>query len=560
VLRGLSSLVRPGAIDTIVVLADPSQRHAVAPWVREFAGKRIWVVSPDEAPEWGLEDGRAQHRLAKDLSGISQQVRMMPAVDLMVSLLPSDLLPADAEDQLAVFSSLFRYVRKGGAYVVDRRAAGSGPEGFGRWLSLLAAAEDRATEECSRAETELSSSVGTVAASRDLVVVTKRLRHYVKLSESQVSRILPAREPDVDFHTLESRRGGEFASRARVVSHQGGPQDETFPEVIEYPDLTVRQYDGKIALAGATLMYAGHTVLPDSFRWHLASNPSNPHLKSVSRRFARVDSAYRPHRTLEGVYYQLDSAYPQHFGHVMTEVVSRLWGWDVAKRENPGLKAVFHLKSHSRRNPSLERTLFTAYGIDESDIVWVDDPVWVRSAVSASPMWHNATPHYAHPGIVETWDRLAAGLARDPARSPHERIFVSRGPGAKHRVCRNIDEVEEFFRSRGFHVVYPERLPLAEQVAVFRDARVVAGFGGSAMFNLMFAKSVETVIVLNHQAYTARNEHLFTTLTGGDVHYFWSRPDVDHPEGGWSAQAFAAAWEFDFARNGADLASVVADS
>ena len=240
-------------------------------------------------------------------------------------------------------------------------------------------------------------------------------------------------------------------------------------------------------------------------------------------------------------------------------MVSRLWGWDEAKRAEPDLKAVFHLKPQSRRDPALERTLFTAYGISADDLTWVNEPVWVNSVVSASPMWHNAAPHYVHPGIVETWDRLQHGLTAglEPGPTP-ERIFVSRGKDVKHRSCRNAEDVEAFFRARGFAVVYPERLPLAQQAAMFSAARVVAGFGGSAMFNLMFAQRLEGVILLSHEAYTARNEHLFTALKGGQVHYFWSRPDVEHPADGWSDEAFFADWEFDFERNSAELGDVIA--
>ncbi|HET6693052.1 MAG TPA: hypothetical protein VFG97_02000 [Pedococcus sp.] len=95
-------------------------------------------------------------------------------------------------------------------------------------------------------------------------------------------------------------------------------------------------------------------------------------------------------------------------------------------------------------------------------------------------------------------------------------------------------------------------------MATFREARVVAGFGGSAMFNLMYAEQLEGGILLNQEAYTVRNGHLFTSLTGGEVHYFWSRPDLEHPERGFGREAFRADWDFDFERNGADLDAVVA--
>jgi capsular polysaccharide biosynthesis protein len=550
--------VADGRDRRVLVVADGAQRRELLPWLEEFSTDRICVVSAGEAPEWELAERGVEHRTCADLAAMVKQVRMLDAPHIVVSLVPSAQLPAGAEDQLDLFAALFRFVRKGGTYVLDRQATGPALEGLTEWLRLLAAAEDRSLRDSlGRRESDLAAAVGTLAVSRDAIAVTKRLEHYVKLRDIEVNRVLAVREPDLRVAALDTRAGGEFTSRARVTSHTG-VADDSMPSVIQYPPLTTRHYAGRVALGGASLMYAGHTILPDSFRWHLTEQPANPHLKAESRRFARIPSEYHPRRSLTGDFYQLESTYPHHFGHVMTEVVSRLWGWDAAKRESPDLKALFQLKPKSRRDPGLERTLFTAYGIKESDLVWVNEPVWVDSVVAATPMWHNAPPYYVHPDLTETWDRLAAGLAQDVSPSPHERVFVSRGAGAKHRECRNTGEVEDFFRARGFEIVYPELLPLAQQVAVFRDARVIAGFGGSAMFNLMFAKSVETVILLSHEAYTARNEHLFTSLTGGDVHYFWSRPDVAHPEGGWTFEAFTAAWEFDFERNGEDLARVIA--
>ena len=77
------------------------------------------------------------------------------------------------------------------------------------------------------------------------------------------------------------------------------------------------------------------------------------------------------------------------------------------------------------------------------------------------------------------------------------------------------------------------------------------------MFNMMFAEKVTTAIVLSHEAYTARNEHLFTSLLDGDVHYFWSPPDIPHPENRWSQEAFYCDWEFDFERNRKPLQELI---
>ena len=73
------------------------------------------------------------------------------------------------------------------------------------------------------------------------------------------------------------------------------------------------------------------------------------------------------------------------------------------------------------------------------------------------------------------------------------------------------------------------------------------------MFNIMHTRHLETLIVLNHTAYVARNEHLFASLKGGDSHYFWSAADLEQPGGDLSLDAMHSSWEFDFATLGGDL-------
>lgn len=539
----------------VAILADATRPDTLDDWLHEFAGDRVVVVSADEAPEWALGD--TEFLVARRLERIGNRLRSVGALDVVVCLLTPEALPADAEDHLDVFTTAARYIRRGGVFIHDRRATAgrSEPETLSRWLGILTAGQAEHHDE-ERRSPEVGRSVGAVAISRRAIVVTKRLDHFVKLRDKEVDELLAQREPSLLVTTMDRRAEGDFAVRATVVSHGSVSHEETLPAVISYPEVRVRHYRGRVAMPGATLMYTGHTILPDSFRWHLTDNPGNPYIHSVSARFARVLPEHRPprRRRLTGDYYQLDSSFPHHFGHVMTEVVSRLWGWDVARQELPDLRVLLHLKPKSRKDPSLERALFVAYGIPEDRIVWVNEPVWVDSVVSATPMWHNAPPHYAHPDIVETWDRIGSGLTRGLADVPtSDRIFVSRGSGALFRPCRNIEAVEAYFRDRGYEVIYPERLPLGHQARLFSAARVIAGFGGSAMFNLMHAREPERVILLNHDSYIARNEHLFTALTGGEVHYLWSQADLEHPEDGYSLEAFRSPWEFDFSQHGAVL-------
>jgi len=177
--------------------------------------------------------------------------------------------------------------------------------------------------------------------------------------------------------------------------------------------------------------------------------------------------------------------------------------------------------------------------------------VTVTSMVGCTPMWHNAPPFYAHPAIRETWARLRVGLIGSGPVAETPPIFVTRHQW--NRPCSNVEDVERFFAERGFTIVVPEEMTVAEQVAVFAGARVIAGLGGAGMFNLAYAESVENVIVLNQSAYRARNEHLFAAVQGAELHSFWSRPERDHPAGGYSRRAHQSPWTFDFEQNAGQL-------
>jgi capsular polysaccharide biosynthesis protein len=193
-------------------------------------------------------------------------------------------------------------------------------------------------------------------------------------------------------------------------------------------------------------------------------------------------------------------------------------------------------------------------------LVSVKRPVWLNTVVSAAPMWHNAPPYYVHPEIDQTWKRLTSGLlSRTPTVESPRRIFVSRRPGLARRPCHNTPEVEAYFESHGFVTVFPEEFSLAEQARLFSGAQVVAGFGGSGMFNVMHARRMRTLVVLTHDAYDARNEYLFASILGCEVHYLWSSPDrPPRSQDDRDVQAVRSGWTFDFARNRSRLDEIMA--
>jgi capsular polysaccharide biosynthesis protein len=93
------------------------------------------------------------------------------------------------------------------------------------------------------------------------------------------------------------------------------------------------------------------------------------------------------------------------------------------------------------------------------------------------------------------FDRILALAARvsDLPRTSPRRIFVSR-LASRHRRLRNEREVQAVASARGFAVVQPETMPVADQIRLFRGAEVVLGVFGAGLTNAAFMRPGGTLL------------------------------------------------------------------
>ena len=65
--------------------------------------------------------------------------------------------------------------------------------------------------------------------------------------------------------------------------------------------------------------------------------------------------------------------------------------------------------------------------------------------------------------------------------------------------------------------------------------------------------------MISHNAYVARNEHLFASVLGSQLHYFWQKADIEPPPKVRRSKASdRSSFAFDFAAQGEDLGRVLA--
>jgi capsular polysaccharide biosynthesis protein len=73
-------------------------------------------------------------------------------------------------------------------------------------------------------------------------------------------------------------------------------------------------------------------------------------------------------------------------------------------------------------------------------------------------------------------------------RGAAEAIYVAR-TDAPERVAENETELIALLERQGVRIVVPDALPVAEQIAAFRAARLVIGSNGGGMSNIVFCQS-----------------------------------------------------------------------
>ena len=94
---------------------------------------------------------------------------------------------------------------------------------------------------------------------------------------------------------------------------------------------------------------------------------------------------------------------------------------------------------------------------------------------------------------------------------------------------------------------------------MFRQAEVIAGFAGSALFNLCFCTSPKRVVMIAPDSYLERNEYLIASVLGHEIDLVWCKTDVRPPQNAEEDIGdFKAGFTFDFAREGVYLNAVLA--
>lgn len=143
--------------------------------------------------------------------------------------------------------------------------------------------------------------------------------------------------------------------------------------------------------------------------------------------------------------------------------------------------------------PPFQRQLLELAGVPADAVIDAVAHPHVRAdvlVVPAPPEMTEKNPPWAVEWLRE---RL---LPKVDLTGPRQRIYVTRGPSANNRTVLNDEEVTALLAERGFVMVDPGSMSVADQIRTFANAEVIVATHGAALANLIFASPGSTVVEL----------------------------------------------------------------
>lgn len=188
-----------------------------------------------------------------------------------------------------------------------------------------------------------------------------------------------------------------------------------------------------------------------------------------------------------------------HWGHFITESLSSLWPLFISGAPNVD-KIIFTLNpgESARIGGNIKKVLELTGLYDK--MVFTERPLKVKSLIIAEsavyPRHHfssQSKPLYDHIG--------EQAMKECGCEYPPLKIYLSRAKLKKAALNEpGAGWLDEFFRSNGYHILYPEQLDFCQTVGYIRNAEEVVAVSGTLPHNMLFARDGQKLTIIDKMA------------------------------------------------------------
>lgn len=243
----------------------------------------------------------------------------------------------------------------------------------------------------------------------------------------------------------------------------------------------------------------------------------------------------------------MDHSISGHYGHFVGDCLTRMYVWDFCRSLFGDVKVIVAYGTQ----PDFQSHLLNAAGVPKENIMSIRGLARCKRLLLATPSL--GVERYASPTSARLWGTIRDRSAVRDVSLP-DRIYLSRR-GIKARKLRNESDVEWIFKRNGFAIIRPETLDVREQIALVSNALLVAGPGGSGMFNLAFQGRTRSAFILAKENFVQLSEMLFCSGHDCDLWYHLGRSVLAGAQ-----MSDQDAWVVDPLRLESDVADWLADA
>lgn len=309
---------------------------------------------------------------------------------------------------------------------------------------------------------------------------------------------------------------------------------EEFPDEIVKPERDFQVYEGspvKIIEANDAFLPPGSKCLYDRHGVRI-----NESCVRRGKGLARLIAAGSDTISLPTDFITVDepvvylSWLQNHWGHFLTEGISRLWAFS----QYPELKQMLGAYCccslpHKNIRDFIDALDFNVYiGGDRRH-----QAIRFRKIFIPIPSFSNQAEAYSvHRKAAATV--VDAHLQEDKSQISNQPVFLSRARLGGARMIQNQTEFESVLAKMGFLVVYPEELTLSSQIKLFNHYRYFTGCWGSAFHTTILSRCPETIATHILIEDTPNFDYLmFDSILANEANYIAAMPPVPGEDQAW---------------------------
>lgn len=219
-----------------------------------------------------------------------------------------------------------------------------------------------------------------------------------------------------------------------------------------------------------------------------------------------------------------------HYGHFLVTSLAR--AWFVSRPEHRRQRLLCHtdhaIEDHFRGYMGI---LTSALGLEQERFVDFKEPIRFTNLTIPSPAF--IEQKLAYQAFLEPMQKIGEALLEDRSLEKNEKpAWVSKSRIGVNSVAHisNEAEIESILIDHGFDIIYPEMLPLSEQVELFSTRTHIFGFVGSAFHNHIFTQNCPRMTCITLDPYLNTNLVMFDRLKNMDVDYYYPIDNIEHIE------------------------------